>query len=110
MAALQEKLNSRMVEQDDNGITITFVYFGDKGDFSAGYNGWTFILPTAVSTPATGWVGSPMSALAAATGMLFSATYGYDAPVIAYVSTTPRWTKAKGFVKVVCRGVSVWQG
>lgn len=109
---LSEKLNSRMVEQDDNGITITLVYFGAKDDFVVGYNGWTFILPGApgnISTPNTGWVGSPTTvgadSLTAIAGMTWP---GYATPNIAYVSPTPRWTKAKGFVKVVLRATSIY--
>ena len=98
MAALKERWDSRRIVKVDGpgtaSIRVYCLYFGDKGDFALGANGWT----------ATG-----MPVMGAALVLSGFSVTEYDTPICAYVEQTPRWSRKRGFVRVLYEGVGTWQ-
>ncbi len=101
MADLTEKQDSRVVVETNDKIRITLLFFGAKANFVAGANGWAVTIPTS-QTPAKGL---SIASCAAASGMTWS---GYDTPLCVYIDKNPRWTAAKGFLRMVFEGDATW--
>ncbi|MBE3038754.1 MAG: hypothetical protein IMZ62_08075 [Chloroflexi bacterium] len=112
-SALTEKQDSRTVVKTNDKIRVTLLYYSVKANFVQGANGWVILVNATSTGTVTPTIGTLISALkviddpAVVVGDAMTWS-GYDTPACIYMDAIPRWTAAKGFVRMVFEGDAVW--